>query len=159
MFPSARLGIGPPVENGCYYDFDGPQPFGPPPELEGAKYYPKAMTCPMRILIYASRGRSYRELPLRLFGGAAGIQVQVDTGDDRMQKKIRNAQRQKVPYMLLAGDRDVAAGAVSFRYRNGEQKNGVPVGASRSEPPRRIGPEPAEQPPDPSRPAARRISA
>jgi threonyl-tRNA synthetase len=56
-----------------------------------------------------------------------GIRVQVDTSDDRMQKKIRNAQRQKVPYMLLAGDDDVAAGAVSFRYRSGEQKNGVPV--------------------------------
>jgi threonyl-tRNA synthetase len=58
---------------------------------------------------------------------AAGIRVEVDTGDDRMQKKIRNAQRQKVPYMLLAGDQDVAAGAVSFRYRSGEQKNGVDV--------------------------------
>jgi threonyl-tRNA synthetase len=57
----------------------------------------------------------------------------VDTSDDRMQKKIRNAQRQKVPYMLLAGDDDVAAGAVSFRYRNGEQKNGVPVDAAIAE--------------------------
>jgi threonyl-tRNA synthetase len=56
-----------------------------------------------------------------------GIRVEVDASDDRMQKKIRNAQRQKVPYMLLAGEDDVAAGAVSFRYRNGEQKNGVPV--------------------------------
>jgi threonyl-tRNA synthetase len=56
-----------------------------------------------------------------------GIRVEVDTSDDRMQKKIRTAQKQKVPYMLLAGDDDVAAGAVSFRYRNGEQKNGVPV--------------------------------
>jgi threonyl-tRNA synthetase len=56
-----------------------------------------------------------------------GVRVEVDSSDDRMQKKIRNAQRQKVPYMLLAGDDDVAAGAVSFRYRNGEQKNGVPV--------------------------------
>jgi threonyl-tRNA synthetase len=56
-----------------------------------------------------------------------GIRVEVDESADRMQKKIRNAQRQKVPYMLLAGDDDVAAGAVSFRYRNGEQKNGVPV--------------------------------
>jgi len=56
-----------------------------------------------------------------------GIRVEVDDSDDRMQKKIRNAQRQKVPYMLLAGDDDVAAGAVSFRYRSGEQKNGVPV--------------------------------
>jgi threonyl-tRNA synthetase len=56
-----------------------------------------------------------------------GIRVEVDDGADRMQKKIRTAQRQKVPYMLLAGDDDVAAGAVSFRYRSGEQKNGVPV--------------------------------
>jgi threonyl-tRNA synthetase len=58
---------------------------------------------------------------------AGGIRAEVDTSDDRMQKKIRNAQRQKVPYMLLAGDDDVRAGAVSFRYRSGEQKNGVPV--------------------------------
>jgi threonyl-tRNA synthetase len=56
------------------------------------------------------------------------IRVEVDTSDDRMQKKIRTAQRQKVPFMLLAGDDDVAAGAVSFRYRSGEQRNGVPVG-------------------------------
>ena len=56
-----------------------------------------------------------------------GIRVEVDTSDDRMQKKIRTAQRQKVPYMLLAGDEDVAANAVSFRYRSGEQKNGVPI--------------------------------
>jgi threonyl-tRNA synthetase len=58
---------------------------------------------------------------------AQGIRVEVDASDDRMQKKIRTAQKQKVPYMLLAGDEDVAKGAVSFRYRNGEQKNGVPV--------------------------------
>jgi len=44
-----------------------------------------------------------------------------------MQKKIRTAQRQKVPFMLLAGDDDVSKGAVSFRYRSGEQRNGVPV--------------------------------
>ncbi|GAA1279272.1 threonine--tRNA ligase [Planotetraspora silvatica] len=56
-----------------------------------------------------------------------GIRVEVDVADDRMQKKIRNAQKAKVPFMLLAGDEDVAAGAVSFRYRNGEQKNGVPI--------------------------------
>ncbi len=56
-----------------------------------------------------------------------GIRVEVDDSADRMQKKIRNAQRQKVPYMLLAGEEDIAAGAVSFRYRSGEQKNGVPV--------------------------------
>ncbi|RSN10588.1 threonine--tRNA ligase [Nonomuraea sp. WAC 01424] len=56
-----------------------------------------------------------------------GIRVEVDAADDRMQKKIRNAQKAKVPFMLLAGDDDIAGGAVSFRYRNGEQKNGVPV--------------------------------
>ncbi|MCX9193068.1 threonine--tRNA ligase [Carbonactinospora thermoautotrophica] len=56
-----------------------------------------------------------------------GIRVEVDTSDDRMQKKIRNAQKQKVPYMLLAGRDDVARDAVSFRYRTGEQKNFVPI--------------------------------
>ena len=61
---------------------------------------------------------------------ARGIRVEVDTADDRMQKKIRNAQRSKVPYMLIAGDDDVAAGAVSFRYRDGTQKNGVSVDAA-----------------------------
>jgi len=54
-----------------------------------------------------------------------GIRVEIDDSGDRMQKKIRNAQKQKVPFMLLAGDDDVAAGAVSFRYRTGAQKNGV----------------------------------
>ena len=57
----------------------------------------------------------------------AGIRVEVDDSDDRMQKKIRNAQLQKVPFMMIAGDDDVAAGAVSFRYRDGRQVNGVPV--------------------------------
>jgi threonyl-tRNA synthetase len=56
-----------------------------------------------------------------------GIRIEVDASDDRMQKKIRTAQRQKVPFMLIAGDDDVAKGAVSFRYRDGSQKNGVPV--------------------------------
>jgi threonyl-tRNA synthetase len=56
---------------------------------------------------------------------AAGIRVEVDSSDERMQKKIRTAQQQKVPFMLIVGDEDVLKGAVSFRYRNGEQKNGV----------------------------------
>jgi threonyl-tRNA synthetase len=56
---------------------------------------------------------------------ARGIRVEVDDSADRMQKKIRNAQKQKIPFMLLAGDDDVAAGAVSFRYRTGAQHNGV----------------------------------
>ena len=51
----------------------------------------------------------------------------MDTSDDRMQKKIRTAQKAKVPYMLIAGGDDAAAGAVSFRYRDGRQNNGVPV--------------------------------
>ena len=58
---------------------------------------------------------------------SAGIRAEVDASDDRMQKKVRNAQMQKVPFMLIAGEEDQKAGAVSFRYRNGEQKNGVPL--------------------------------
>jgi threonyl-tRNA synthetase len=58
---------------------------------------------------------------------AAGIRVDLDTSDDRMQKKVRNAQMQKIPFMVIAGEEDVSAGAVSFRYRNGEQKNGIPI--------------------------------
>ena len=58
---------------------------------------------------------------------AEGIRVEVDTSDDRMQKKIRNAQKQKVPFMLIAGAEDIAAGAVSFRFRDGTQDNGIPV--------------------------------
>jgi threonyl-tRNA synthetase len=56
-----------------------------------------------------------------------GIRVEIDESDDRMQKKIRNAQLQKVPFMMIAGDRDVEDGAVSFRYRDGHQDNGVPL--------------------------------
>jgi threonyl-tRNA synthetase len=56
-----------------------------------------------------------------------GIRIEVDDSDDRMQKKIRTAQRQKVPFMLIAGATDAEAGAVSFRYRDGEQRNGIPV--------------------------------
>jgi threonyl-tRNA synthetase len=56
-----------------------------------------------------------------------GIRVEVDDSDERMQKKIRTAQTHKVPFMLIAGDKDVDAGAVSFRYRSGDQDNGVDV--------------------------------
>ena len=58
---------------------------------------------------------------------AAGIRADIDLSDDRMQKKVRNAQMQKIPYMLIAGEEDVSSNAVSFRYRNGDQKNGVPI--------------------------------
>ena len=58
---------------------------------------------------------------------ASGIRAELDDSDDRMQKKVRNAQMQKIPFMVIAGEEDMKAGAVSFRYRNGEQKNGIPV--------------------------------
>jgi threonyl-tRNA synthetase len=58
---------------------------------------------------------------------SAGIRADIDLSDDRMQKKVRNAQMQKIPYMLIVGEEDMNAGAVSFRYRNGDQKNGVPI--------------------------------
>ena len=51
----------------------------------------------------------------------------IDSSDDRMQKKVRNAQLEKIPFMMIAGDEDVAVKAVSFRYRNGEQKNQIPI--------------------------------
>jgi threonyl-tRNA synthetase len=56
-----------------------------------------------------------------------GIRVEIDDSDDRMQKKIRTASKQKVPFVLIAGATDADAGAVSFRYRDGSQRNGVPV--------------------------------
>jgi len=60
----------------------------------------------------------------------SGIRADIDASDDRMQKKIRNAQTEKIPFMMIAGEEDHKAGAVSFRYRNGEQKNGIPIKAA-----------------------------
>ncbi len=57
----------------------------------------------------------------------SGIRAELDSSDDRMQKKIRNAQTEKIPFMMIAGEDDQKAGAVSFRYRNGEQKNGIAI--------------------------------
>ncbi|MSO26150.1 MAG: threonine--tRNA ligase [Candidatus Nanopelagicaceae bacterium] len=57
----------------------------------------------------------------------AGIRIDIDSSDDRMQKKVRNAQLEKIPFMMIAGDEDMALNAVSFRYRNGEQKNRIPI--------------------------------
>ncbi|WP_448623758.1 threonine--tRNA ligase [Geodermatophilus sp. URMC 64] len=56
-----------------------------------------------------------------------GIRIEIDDSDDRMQKKIRTASKQKVPFVLIAGATDAQAGAVSFRYRDGSQRNGVPI--------------------------------
>ncbi len=57
----------------------------------------------------------------------AGVRAEVDASDERMQKKIRNASKAKIPFTLIAGDQDRDAGAVSFRYRDGSQDNGVLV--------------------------------
>lgn len=56
-----------------------------------------------------------------------GIRAELDASDDRMQKKIRNAQTEKIPFMMIAGEEDQKSGAVSFRYRNGDQRNGIPI--------------------------------
>jgi threonyl-tRNA synthetase len=58
---------------------------------------------------------------------AAGVRAELDRSDDRMQKKIRTHTMHKVPYLLIAGEEDRAKGAVSFRFRDGTQVNGVPV--------------------------------
>ncbi|MBW3086319.1 Threonine--tRNA ligase [Austwickia sp. TVS 96-490-7B] len=61
---------------------------------------------------------------------AEGVRVDVDSSDDRFPKKIRNASKSKVPYVLIAGEDDRSAGAVSFRFRDGSQENGVPIDAA-----------------------------
>ena len=58
---------------------------------------------------------------------AAGVRADVDLSDDRFGKKIRNAAKEKIPFTLIAGGEDAEAGAVSFRYRDGHQENGIPV--------------------------------
>ncbi len=58
---------------------------------------------------------------------SSGVRAQVDDSDDRMQKKIRNHTMAKVPFILIAGAEDVDAGAVSFRFRDGSQENGIPL--------------------------------
>jgi threonyl-tRNA synthetase len=66
---------------------------------------------------------------LQEFAGEAkrqGLRVEVDASSDRMQKKIRNHQKQRVPFMIIVGDEDMSNGTVSFRYRDGSQENGIP---------------------------------
>ena len=62
-----------------------------------------------------------------------GVRTELDESDERMQKKIRNATKQKVPYQLIAGETDRAAGTVSFRYRDGSQRNGLTLDAAIAE--------------------------
>ncbi|MCM3657055.1 threonine--tRNA ligase [Agromyces mediolanus] len=57
----------------------------------------------------------------------AGVRAELDTSDDRMQKKIRTHTTQKIPFQLIAGENDRSAGTVSFRFRDGTQENGVAV--------------------------------
>ena len=58
---------------------------------------------------------------------SAGVRAEMDSSADRMQKKIRNAQLQKIPFMMIIGEEDQSNGTVSFRYRNGDQKNGIAI--------------------------------
>ena len=58
---------------------------------------------------------------------SAGIRAEMDSSADRMQKKIRNAQLEKIPFMMIIGEEDQSNGTVSFRYRNGDQKNGIAI--------------------------------
>jgi threonyl-tRNA synthetase len=73
-----------------------------------------------------SENVGYLELVAERLRGE-GVRVEVDAADDRMQKKILRAQQHKVPFMLVAGPRDVEADAVSMRYRNGVERRGVPI--------------------------------
>ncbi|MBW8765844.1 MAG: threonine--tRNA ligase [Geodermatophilales bacterium] len=102
------------------YDFNQPARFG-----LGA--FP-AWLAPVQVIgipVTDEQVPYLRDVALKL--RARGIRVEVDDSDDRMQKKIRTASKQKVPFALIAGATDAEAGAVSFRYRDGSQRNGVPV--------------------------------
>ena len=80
----------------------------------------------VRLLPVASELESYvDEVAERL--RKAGVRVEVDNSDDRFGKKIRNAAKDKIPFTLIAGNEDASKGAVSFRYRDGHQENGVPI--------------------------------
>jgi threonyl-tRNA synthetase len=83
---------------------------------------PVQVTC---IPIRSENVTYLEDIAERLRG--AGVRVEVDDSDERMQKKILKAQHAKVPFMLVAGPRDVEAGAVSIRYRNGVERRGVAV--------------------------------
>ena len=87
-----------------------------------------AWLAPVQVVGIPIRSENVEYLQLvaeRLRG--EGVRVEVDESDDRMQKKILRAQQQKVPFMFVAGPRDVEAGAVSMRYRNGIERRGVPL--------------------------------
>jgi threonyl-tRNA synthetase len=87
-----------------------------------------AWLAPVQVVCIPIRSENVdylRSVASRLAG--VGVRAEVDEADDRMQKKILRAQHQKVPFMLVAGPRDVEAAAVSVRYRNGVERRGVPL--------------------------------
>ena len=79
-----------------------------------------------RQLLEEVGGNAYLGAILTQLRGA-GLRAELDTSDDRMQKKIRTHTTQKVPFQLIAGENDRSAETVSFRFRDGSQENGVPV--------------------------------
>ena len=116
------------------YDFNQPARFGSIERFFGVlvEHYAGAFPAwlaPVQVVgipIRDDHGDYLAEFAARL--RREGVRAEVDHSDDRMQKKIRTAQQQKVPFMVIAGDDDVSSGTVSFRYRDGSQRNGVPLG-------------------------------
>jgi threonyl-tRNA synthetase len=78
------------------------------------------------IIPIADRHQEYGRQILNLLTGA-GLRAEIDDGNDRMGAKIRNAQVQKVPYMLVVGDREAADGAAALRLRSGDDLGATPV--------------------------------
>lgn len=81
----------------------------------------------VRIIPVAESFFDYGEQMVRLFK-AEGFRVAGDFSSDRLNAKIRNAQNEKIPYMLILGEKEADSRSVSVRYRSGKQENGVPVG-------------------------------
>ena len=98
----------------------------PDPDVACARIRERIVSRAGRLVPVAEAFNDYVEdVAVRL--RARGVRVEVDVSDDRFGKKIRNASKEKVPFTLIAGGEDAAAGAVSFRFRDGAQTNGVPL--------------------------------
>jgi len=80
----------------------------------------------VRVIPVAENFGDYAEKVVKLFKDQ-GFRVSGDFGTDRLNAKIRNAQKEKIPYMLILGEKELEAGAVSVRYRSGKQENGIPI--------------------------------
>jgi threonyl-tRNA synthetase len=79
-----------------------------------------------RLIPIADRHIAYAQDVLKQLK-AAGLRAEIDESNDRMQAKIRNAQLQKIPYMLVIGDKEQQAGAVAVRLRSGEDLKAKPL--------------------------------